>query len=311
MTALAHRLDEKVNLKHVYRRVQALARLLVVFTFADDAVRVATDYRGQVRTFQMVGWPQPQLVPVACVIVQSIGVIAVLSDLRPQLGCGMLIVWTTVHPFLYAQQTNFEFVLESVTVIGGLFILLSSERAKSRALQQLPSDLKEEKHRLLLVGRVCVAAVFFYYCAKGGYERIGGWAGSNHEDPLVAALDGVLLVLLGIVTGLMVFGMKSRACALLLALIMTASALYTHPWYITMWSTQTFRLSMVVGFNNRKVSAWLYSDHQRYFFFQQMSTVGALLQIVVHGPGKYSILDEQNESAATEMETLAIMKGCD
>ena len=37
------------------------------------------------------------------------------------------------------------------------------------------------------------------------------------------------------------------------------------------------------------VDAWLYSDHQRYFFFQQLSTVGALLQLVVHGPGKYSM----------------------
>ncbi len=41
------------------------------------------------------------------------------------------------------------------------------------------------------------------------------------------------------------------------------------------------------------VDAWLYSDHQRYFFFQQLSTVGALLQLVVHGPGQYS-MDESD-----------------
>ena len=35
------------------------------------------------------------------------------------------------------------------------------------------------------------------------------------------------------------------------------------------------------------------ADHQRYFFFQTMSTVGALLLLVVHGPGKLSI-DEPN-----------------
>ncbi len=31
---------------------------------------------------------------------------------------------------------------------------------------------------------------------------------------------------------------------------------------------------------------------RRYFFFQTMSTVGALLLLVVHGPGKLS-MDEQ------------------
>jgi len=31
------------------------------------------------------------------------------------------------------------------------------------------------------------------------------------------------------------------------------------------------------------------ADHQRFFFFQSMSTVGALLLLVVHGPGALSI----------------------
>ena len=48
-----------------------------------------------------------------------------------------------------------------------------------------------------------------------------------------------------------------------------------------MWSKSTFALDFVVGFEDTYVDAWLYSDHQRYFFFQQISTVGALLQLVV------------------------------
>ena len=43
----------------------------------------------------------------------------------------------------------------------------------------------------------------------------------------------------------------------------------------------------------QEVDAQTMADHQRYFFFQQISTVGALLQLVVHGPGRYS-LDEQD-----------------
>ena len=45
-----------------------------------------------------------------------------------------------------------------------------------------------------------------------------------------------------------------------------------------------------------QVDAWLYSDHQRYFFFQQLSTVGALLQLVAHGPGQFSVDEADAES---------------
>merc|ERR1719482_1206075 len=79
--------------------------------------------------------------------------------------------------------------------------------------------------------------------------------------------------LLLLITGFLVAGMKSRWCALLLALVMALSALYKHPWFITMWSKSTFALDFVVGFEDTYVDAWLYSDHQRYFFFQQLSTV--------------------------------------
>jgi len=63
--------------------------------------------------------------------------------------------------------------------------------------------------------------------------------------------------------------------------------------FVTMWSKKTYALDFVIGYEDVQVDAWLYSDHQRYFFFQQISTVGALLQLVVHGPGRYS-LDEQD-----------------
>ena len=36
-------------------------------------------------------------------------------------------------------------------------------------------------------------------------------------------------------------------------------------------------------------------DHQRYFFFQTMSTVGAARLLVVHGPGKLSMDEQQGQ----------------
>ena len=39
-------------------------------------------------------------------------------------------------------------------------------------------------------------------------------------------------------------------CALLLALVMALSAMYKHPWFITMWSKSTFALDFVVGYED-------------------------------------------------------------
>mmetsp|Transcript_59020 Transcript_59020/g.97597 ORF Transcript_59020/g.97597 Transcript_59020/m.97597 type:complete len:352 (-) Transcript_59020:471-1526(-) len=336
-------IDSRVNLKHVYRKMQFTARFLIVSTFMDDALRVACDYRGQVQTMRGVQWGTSfgamktvsRILPTMFILVQAVGVFLILSEKRPQAGCVTLLVWAGVHPFMYAQQRNLEFLLESLTIIGGLLILLSSERTISRArarlqavdLSSLPllaetqhgsasatspevssaKQAAEETGRLLFAGRIALSAVFVFYVVKMMNERLAHITGHYNEDPLVAMMYGVLLVLLMIVTGLLVMGMKSRWCAMVLAAIMGCSALYKHPWYITMWSNRSFRLDFVVGYEDVQVDAWLYSDHQRYFFFQQLSTVGALLQLVVHGPGKYSI----DESEGPEQVVSLTIKGVD
>jgi uncharacterized membrane protein YphA (DoxX/SURF4 family) len=359
-------LDSKTNLKHVYRRLQLAARFLIVGTFADDAIRVTCDYGGQISTMVSVGFPSAAatVMPAVFIVTQATGVFLVLSGRAPEQGCMTLLVWTAIHPFLYLQQKNLEFLLESVTIIGGLLILLSSERnlrkrQEAIELQARPGEraalvggdeevaeqreeAQEQTDRLQLGGRVAVSAVFVYYVVKMLHERIGVLKGVVPEELHVAVVEGVLLVLLLIATGLLVVGMKARWCALLLAVTMFLAALYKHPWvrrrrragcaaaaarparpparlparppgpsrraacpppptararprrqFVTMWSKKTYALDFVIGYEDVQVDAWLYSDHQRYFFFQQISTVGALLQLVVHGPGRYS-LDEQD-----------------
>jgi len=318
--------DSRVNLKHVYRRLQITARILIIGTFMDDAVRVATDFDGQVRTMAGVGWCSSwgavktcsHTLPLVFIITQATGAFLVLSGASPQVGCLILVVWAGVHPFMYAQQANLEFLLESVTIIGGLLILLSSERssAKARLQQEMEQasaapirrgqdeETKEETSRLLLVGRIALSSVFVYYSVKMINERL---TSDVNKAPLEAVAYGVLLATLMIVTGLMVTGMKARWCAMGLAFIMGCAALYKHPWYITIWSKKQFTLDFVVGYEHTRVNSWLYSDHQRYFFFQQISTVGALLQLVVHGPGRYSI----DEAEGPEQFVSLTVKGAD
>jgi len=295
-------IDGRINVKGVYRRLQIAARLLIVGTFADVSLRVACDYTGQVSTMGSVGLGKPlaYIMPVMFIVTQSVSVFLVVSERSPEVGCMTLLVWTGLHPFIYKQESNLEFLLESVTIMGGLMVLLSSERSnrKARERKLLPSstvdpvEIAEEANKmdlLQLCGRVFISAVFLYYSGKMMHERIQGISGNSQEDFMYGAFEGVLMVFLLLITGLLVAGMKSRWCALLLAGVMAISAVYKHPWFITMWSKSSYALDFVVGYEDVQVDAWLYSDHQRYFFFQQLSTVGALLQLVVHGPGKYSM----------------------
>ncbi|EOD22594.1 hypothetical protein EMIHUDRAFT_240088 [Emiliania huxleyi CCMP1516] len=80
--------------------------------------------------------------------------------------------------------------------------------------------------------------------------------------------------------------MKSRGVALLLAVTMFLAAVWMHPWCLFLFSSRTYTMQGVVD-------AFTMADHHRYFFFQSMSTVGALLLLVVHGPGALSV-DEQD-----------------
>lgn len=184
----------------------------------------------------------------------------------------------------------------SLSIIGGLLILLSSARAIARHCSSAPVDANHTD-RLQLTGRACLSALYLYYVQKMARERLAALVGSGSagEAPGVALVEGVLLLLLGALTILLIVGLRSRWCALALALTTAVAALFKHPWYAVRWwdESVTYTLDEVVGYEGATVPAWVWATHQRYFFFQQLSTAGALLTLVVHGPGRYSV-DEAN-----------------
>jgi uncharacterized membrane protein YphA (DoxX/SURF4 family) len=58
---------------------------------------------------------------------------------------------------------------------------------------------------------------------------------------------------------------------------------------------RTFKMEGVAYMEGFEVDAFTMADHQRYFFFQSVSTVGALLLLVVHGPGRLSMDEQQGK----------------
>ena len=109
--------------------------------------------------------------------------------------------------------------------------------------------------------------------------------------------------------------MKSRHVALLLAAAVFAAAVSVTAVNVVtllLHSSDTFPVEDTAGMEGVEADAATIADHQRYFFFQTMSTVGALLLLVVHGPGALSV-DEQdgpcNESRATRRRRGQLHRG--
>lgn len=269
-------------------------------------------FEEQRSSMQVAGWMSPVLqflLPVVSFVWQGLGSLLVavpsaIGSQRPVIGCYSLLGWCLFHPFMYAQQSNREFVLETVTIMGGLGILLShfqlekeSVVGKAGLLGGKPavdsrSSAALHADRVQMLSRIALVAIFLYYA----FLKVHGYA-SNFSSPerdwAGPIAEGALICALLYLCALVIIGMKSRVVALLLALAMALSACYMHPFWQYYWYGGNYKMDGVEGMAGMEVDVYTYADHQRYFFFQTMSTVGALLLLVVHGPGKLS-MDEQD-----------------
>jgi len=288
----------------------------------EDALRVVLTFSVQQKSMQIAGWESPllhSLLPVMSFVVQSVGGLLIVmpgGNQRPVVGCYILLVWCLWHPFMYRQQTNWEFVLETLTIQGGLLILLSHfmllrPECKQPLLGERNDDAniayQTRAHRLQALGRMLIVSIFLFYA----FQKLHYYAQRVKESSALQdtttwvwmGAEGMLVLALLYICSLVIIGMKSRWCALLLAFIMGSTALYMHPFWIFMFSTKTYLMEGVAGMEGYEVDAFTMADHQRYFFFQTMSTVGALLLLVVHGPGKLSIDEPDGPMKITTSKT--------
>ena len=175
---IARAVDASVGLRKVHYRLGAIAKVLIVTTFVEDALRVILSFGVQQESMRIAGWENAALqtaLPVLSICVQLVGSLLVVlpSNAGPRAvaGCYVLLGWCVFHPFMYKQQTNWEFMLETTTIMGGLLVLLSHEQLNVHASDlSLPGTakpteaLKERANRLQMVGRLLITAIFLY-CA--------------------------------------------------------------------------------------------------------------------------------------------------
>lgn len=313
LQSIAMKVEERVSVKKLVRnwasRVDTVIRIMLVATYLDDSIRTATEF-SQITSQVKDGWlsslstTSPELSSVIATVAVSSGLVAqvvgslfLIAKQSPNVATIALISWTIIQPILYSQLSNLEFVAQSLSLIGGLLLLrahlvFEQSREGMGALTQL-------------LGRLLVPALYLYY---SGLFLKSAFSLDETENitNYISSLSGFvfnLLALAGLVFGssLVYFGLKSRLVALILALLNLGFVFYKYPFFCFVWrengqwvydednmSMPHVALPTDVDFGSPEFYALVYDLH-RYYFFQGLSTSGALLLLARIGPGEIAI----------------------
>jgi len=158
-----------------------------------------------------------------------------------------------------------DFMCRSITLAGGLLLLIWNENDKQRRKADLglPQDMDGPgADRLQLAGRLSLMFIFFFqalWSENGGLHTL--FTAPNFFTIMSA------LFLLGL-SVLVCIGFKTEWSAVILTVVLGISNVWMYPF----WS----------------VDARLV-DFYKYYFFQTLSVMGGLMLLALHGPGGISL----------------------
>jgi uncharacterized membrane protein YphA (DoxX/SURF4 family) len=308
---LMQSIEERNSLKMLTRvwgpRLEFIVRLMLVASFLDDSLRTATHFPEHINQvseqgcLSSLGAASPIFATFALAIglfAQSVGAFCILALREPDLATKALIGWMIAQPMLYGQLLNFEFVTESLSLIGGLLLL--------RAHLVFDQTSHGAGARTQFFGRLLLPDMYMYYAWLFIFYDFTSEETSSLAM-YVSSLSKSLVntaVIVGFLLGctLLFVGLKSRAVALLLALVNLGFVTYLHPFfrYIYLeggeWKYDEINMPMPQVALRTDVSpedfaidpAQIYDLH-RYYFFMGLSTSGALLLLAQFGPGEIAV----------------------
>ena len=147
------------------------------------------------------------------------------------------------------------------------------------------------------------------YLYHAGLILIGNLVDAQHRTAhsrSMFVVDTAVLVVLVLGCALVAAGLKSRTVALALALANLGFVCYQHPFFRFVWreggewkyNEAALRSSMPHvalpwDVNPRDFEPWHIVDLHRYYFFQGLSTSGALLLLAQFGPGEIAVEEDE------------------
>merc|ERR1712216_212591 len=186
------------------------------------------------------------------------------SRVKP--ACYALLGFVISQPFMYGQATDIDFMCRSITLAGGLLLLIWSEndrQARHEMSTGLPQGVQGAgADRLQLMGRLSLTFLFFFQAL---YSENGGLHQMFTDPGFFNIMSSLVLLALSI---LVCIGFKTEWSSLVLVLVLGLSNIHMYPF----WAV-----------HERLV------DFYKYYFFQTLSVMGGLMLLALHGPGGISL----------------------
>lgn len=259
------------------RAFATLGPLLVVSTFLEDALRILFRWGEQQRYLSRsvgIPWFLAYIFMLMSMLVQVGGTAGVLGPDAPgqpsrvKPACKVLLGFMAVQPFLYAQATDFGFMCRTVTVAGGLLLLMWGEDEKGRRSEMSTGGLQSGERgatsdRMQLVGRSLLTLLSFFQSLLGEH---GGMHTIFYGKPAPSELLATLTLF--ILSCFVIAGFRTEWSAIGLTAMLAISSIYMYPFW---WAPKG------------------YADFYRYYFFQNISVIGGLMLLALHGPGAISV----------------------
>ncbi|CAG8604096.1 27403_t:CDS:2 [Racocetra persica] len=245
--------------------IPAIARFLIVVTFLEDALRILFQWGDQLYYLERIRgipWGVSHLFLAANIILMFAGSFLVVIRRYPEYAVGSLFAVVVSQSIGYGLWNEVNFLLRSLSVIGGLLMVLSDAFSRKKSFfADLPQlSERDRKTYFQLAGRVLLIFLFV------GFIFHGEWS-----------VTRALISLIGFAACIMVVvGFKAKWSATFLVLFLSIFNLLINNF----WS--------VHHANPQR-------DFLQYDFFQTLSIMGGLLLLVNMGPGGISI-DEKKKA---------------
>jgi uncharacterized membrane protein YphA (DoxX/SURF4 family) len=245
--------------------IPVIARFLIVVTFLEDALRIMFQwsdqlyYLGKVRG---IPWGITHIFLIANIIIMFAGSFLVIKRKYPEYAVGGLFLVVVAQSIGYGLWSDYKFLLRSLSVIGGLLMVLSDAFSKKKSVfADLPQlSERDRKTYFQLAGRVLLIFLFMSFIFHGEWSII--------------SVTGLIIGFIACV--MVVVGFKAKWSATFLVLFLSVYNLIMNNW-------------LAIHHANPQ------RDFLKYDFFQTLSIMGGLLLLVNMGPGGISI-DEKKKA---------------
>ncbi|KAG0237120.1 hypothetical protein BGW42_001696 [Actinomortierella wolfii] len=246
--------------------IPAIARFLIVVTFYEDALRITTQFSDQLYYIERFrGFPKglSHLFLITNILAMLIASTMIIARKYPEYAAAALLGVVVFQAVGYGLIFDASFFLRSLSVVGGLLMIVSDSMHKRRQLfAGLPNVSESNKRTYFqLAGRVLLIFLFF------GFALHGTWSFAR----IIASIIGLVACVM------IAVGFKAKWSAMFLVLFLSVFNIAVNNW----WSIDSAN-------NSQK-------DFMKYDFFQTLSIMGGLLLLVTIGPGGMS-MDEKKKA---------------